>query len=243
MLRLGASNAFDTNNGVQGELIRPLASRALLVPQTPGGLFNRMGSDATTTAAGARSARDRLNKRPKVTLDETDATRLRLAAKARGVKPAHFMRQAILEAIKATEATQQPTNPNAKPPAITATAKDPAATVHKKLFLTPDENALLQKETKAAGLLQQDYMRLSVVAALTNAVPPKRKNAVSKNELAHEISMIAFQLKKIGTNLNQMAKQANTGLVPITRAEVMYFMNLHQRVLTLSVASLEKVLA
>ncbi len=86
-------------------------------------------------------------------------------------------------------------------------------------------------------------MRLAVVAALTQAPPPKRKAAVSKNELAHEISMIAFQLKKIGTNLNQMSKQANTGLVPITEREIHYFLNMHQRVLTMSSAALEKVLA
>ena len=55
--------------------------------------------------------------------------------------------------------------------------------------------------------------------------------------------MIAFQLKKVGTNLNQLAKQANSGLAPITRNEVVYFMNTHQRILTLSVAALEKVLA
>lgn len=159
------------------------------------------------------------------------------------MKPAHFMRAAVLEAIKATEAQAAPQPATAPLKPVIAEPKDEAATVRKKLLLTKDENALLVKESKAAALQQQDYMRLSVVAALTNAALPKRKATVSRNELAHEISMIAFQLKKIGANLNQLAKQANTGLVPITRNEIMYFMNMHQRVLTLSVASLEKVLA
>lgn len=66
---------------------------------------------------------------------------------------------------------------------------------------------------------------------------------MSRNDLAHEIAMVAFQIKKAGTNLNQLAKQANNGLVPITRSEVLYFMNTHQRVLTLTTAALEKVLA
>lgn len=207
-----------------------------------------MASDAEAAATGTHAARARrLNRRPKITLDEADTARLRLAAKARGLKPAVFMRQAVLAAIQASEdnasgaPAARPTN--GKTGTRSAQPKDSAATVRKKLFLRPDENGLLAKEAKAAALLQQDYMRLAVVAALLQAQPPKRKGAVSKNELAHEIAMIAFQLKKIGTNLNQLAKQANTAMVPITREEILYFMNTHQRILTMASAALEKVLA
>lgn len=203
-----------------------------------------MKSDTADTAGGARAARAKLNRRPKITLSDDETDSLRLAAKARGVKPAVFMREAVLAAIKAA-AAQAPTAPaTAQPPAkLHAEPGDKGATVRKKLFLTPAENALLEKEAKAAKLLQKDYLRLAVVAAMTQAPPPKRKHVVSKNELAHEISMIAFQLKKIGINLNQLAKQANTGLVPITDREIYYFLNMHQRVLTMSSAALEKVLA
>jgi hypothetical protein len=179
----------------------------------------------------------RHNRRKKLQLSDEHAARLRLAAKKAGLDEASFMRNAILRGIEALEAGET------APAAQFDNAKNAGATVRKKLFLTPDENGLLKRESKAAGLLQQDYMRHAVRAALTQAPPPKRKASVTRNELAHEISMIAFQLKKAGTNLNQIAKQANTGLVPITRAEVIHFMNTHQRVLTLSVAALEKVLA
>jgi len=173
---------------------------------------------------------------------------------ARGMKPAAFMRNAVLAAIKATEEGAQADTPEEFAPAVPApappsmsslvtTAKDPSATVRKKVFLTPDENKRLAKEAKLAMLLQQDYMRLAVVAALMQVPPPKRKAVMSRNDLAHEIAMVAFQIKKAGTNLNQLAKQANNGLVPITRSEVLYFMNTHQRVLTLTTAALEKVLA
>lgn len=205
-----------------------------------------MKTHTADTRAGARAARAKLNRRPKITLDNEETSALRLAAKAKGVKPAVFMREAVRAAIKATHAEAQAAAlpVTATPPAkLHAQPGDTAATVRKKLFLTPAESALLEKEAKAAGLLQKHYLRLAVVAALTQAPPPKRKAAVSRNELAHEISMIAFQLKKIGNNLNQMAKQANTGLVPITEREVRYFLNMHQRVLTLSAAALEKVLA
>ena len=186
----------------------------------------------------AHSARGRHNRRPKITLDESELLRLHAAAKARGLNPAAFAREAVLAAVKAAE------DPAAgKHDGLQATAHDKAATVRKKYFLTADENVLLKQESKAAGLLQQDYARLSVVAAMTKAPPPKRKVAVSRDELAHGVSMIAFQLKKLGTNLNQLAKQANTGLVPISDAELLYFKNYHQRVLTLASHALEKVLA
>lgn len=203
-----------------------------------------MKSDNADTQAGARAARAKLNRRPKITLDNDEIAAIRLAAKARGVKPAVFMRDAVLAAIKANEKAPPPASPAAGPsqPNLKAEPGDVAATVRKKLFLTPAENTLLKKETRAARLLERDYLRLSVVAAMTQAPPPKRKAVVSKNDLAHEISMIAFQLKKIGNNLNQMAKQANTGLVPITEKEIYYFLSLHQRVLTMSSAALEKVL-
>lgn len=197
-----------------------------------------MVSAVGTAAAAPRSSRARLNRRPKISLADDETARLRLAANARGLKPAQFMRHAILEAIRGAET-------GLAAPGLDGTRSDaslPAGKVRKKLCLSESENALVVKAAKAAGLLQQDYMRHCVLAALTHQAPPKPKTSVSRNALAHEISMIAFQLKKIGTNLNQMSKQANTGLVPITRNELVYFMNMHQRVLTLSVASLEKVL-
>lgn len=203
-----------------------------------------MTSDTAATAAGARAARAEHNRRPKITLDDDEATALRLAAKACGKKPAVFMRDAVLAAIKASqEGAHAPPTTTTSPAKLQAEPGDATATVRKKLFLTPAENSLLEKEAKAAKLLQKDYLRLSVVAAMTQAPPPRRRHVVSKNELAHEISMIAFQLKKIGNNLNQMAKQANTGLVPITEREIYYFLNMHQRILTMSSAALEKVLA
>lgn len=208
-----------------------------------GGLSSRMTSDTADTAAGTRAARAKSNRRPKITLNDDETALVRLAAKAQNKKPAQFMRDAVLAASNAAISAPAPKAPAPATTTLQAEAGDPAATVRKKLFLTPAENVLLEKEAKAAKLLQRDYMRLAVVAALTQAPPPRRKAVMGKIELAHEISMIAFQLKKIGNNLNQMAKQANTGLVPITEREIYYFLSLHQRVLTMSSAALEKVLA
>ncbi|HEX2842158.1 MobC family plasmid mobilization relaxosome protein [Hyphomicrobium sp.] len=176
-------------------------------------------------------------------MDDDESALVRSAAKARGIKPAHFMREAVLAASRAAVSTPSPSATASSASKRQADPGDPEATVRKKLFLTPSESTLLEKEAQAAKLLQRDYLRLAVVAAMTQAPPPRRKAVVSKNDLAHEISMIAFQLKKIGNNLNQMAKQANTGLVPITEREIYYFLSLHQRVLTMSSAALEKVLA
>lgn len=213
-----------------------------------------MSSTADAPAVAARSARGRNDRRPKFTLDETDAERLAKAAKAKGIKRAVFVREAVLAALKASEtgadavkdAPQNSASVHAalQPfAALAAKPKDPNATVPKKLFLTPEESALLHKETRLAQMQQRDYLRLSVVAALVNAAPPKRKASISRSDLAHEISLISFQLKKLGTNLNQLAKQANHGLVPITDAEIRYFNNYHQRVMTLATTALERVLA
>jgi hypothetical protein len=52
-----------------------------------------------------------------------------------------------------------------------------------------------------------------------------------------------MQIKKLGTNINQLARQANAGMVPISRAEVIYMLNQHQVVMSKAIAALERALA
>ena len=61
-------------------------------------------------------------------------------------------------------------------------------------------------------------------------------------ELA-ELHELAMQIKKLGTNVNQLAKQANQGMVPIERREITYMLNQHQLVMSNAIAAIEKSLA
>lgn len=197
-----------------------------------------MASTTADHSAAVKSTRSpRHNRRKKIQFADHDAARLRLAARSLGLDEAAFMRRAVLRDVNAWEATA-----TAPPMQKAAQAVEPAP-LRKKLFLSKQENELLKAAAKAAGLQQKDYMRAAVVAALTNTPPPRRKLNQERDRLANDISTLGFQLKKLGTNLNQLAKQANTGLVPVTDAEIRYFQNMHQRLMTMIAAALEKVLA
>jgi hypothetical protein len=69
---------------------------------------------------------------------------------------------------------------------------------------------------------------------------PKRKRNRDTDKLADEVHALAMQVKKLGTNVNQLAKQANIGLVPISRAELQYVLNQQQQLLSAAAAYLEK---
>ena len=54
-----------------------------------------------------------------------------------------------------------------------------------------------------------------------------------------EVHQLAMQIKKLGTNLNQLAKQANTGMVPISREEILYILNQHQLLMSHALSMFE----
>ena len=113
-----------------------------------------------------------------------------------------------------------------------------------KAAFTHAEALDLAEKAKACGLTQAKYLRaLALAAAGDKSKAPKRKRSLDANRLSHDIHLLGMQVKKLGTNVNQLAKQANTGLVPLTRAEVQYILNQHQLVLSATKAYLERALA
>ena len=113
-----------------------------------------------------------------------------------------------------------------------------------KAAFTHAEALDLADKAKACGLTQAKYLRaLALAAAGDNTKAPKRKRSIQTNKLSHDVHLLGMQVKKLGTNINQLAKQANTGLVPLTRAEVQYMLNRHQVVLSAALAYLERALA
>lgn len=113
-----------------------------------------------------------------------------------------------------------------------------------KAAFTHAEALDLAETAKACGLTQAKYMRALVLAAAGDKTKaPKRKRAVHAGKLSDDIHLLGIQVKKLGTNINQLAKQANTGLVPLTRAEVQYMLNRHQLITSAALAYLERALA
>lgn len=91
------------------------------------------------------------------------------------------------------------------------------------------------------------YVRAVVLKDLELANPqgtPSAKKAANHASMLNvaELHTLAMQVKKLGTNVNQLAKQANQAMVPITRAEVLYMLNQHQLLMSKAIATVEKML-
>ena len=73
---------------------------------------------------------------------------------------------------------------------------------------TPEEQAQIESDAKSAGLTIGAYLRK---LALDAPIPRQsRRSSVDMTTL----SQLLGQLGKIGSNLNQLARQANIGLAP-----------------------------
>ncbi len=119
--------------------------------------------------------------------------------------------------------------------------KSPVGRRRKKVGFRPDEEALLQAAANAAGLTECAYMHAAILAAVGLASPPKPTKNSGRHAMAQELSRLAYQWKKLGNNVNQLAHQANAGMVPIRRVEVDYVLNQHQLLFSECKALMEKV--
>ena len=76
-------------------------------------------------------------------------------------------------------------------------------TRHFSFQLTPYERSELERQAKSASLTLADFVRLRCLSPRPNATTPLRLS----NDVAR---LLAFELARVGTNLNQLAKHANT---------------------------------
>lgn len=113
----------------------------------------------------------------------------------------------------------------------------------KKVGFTADEEVKVQAAADAAGLTETAFMHAAVLAAVGLASPVRPNRNSGRHALAQVLARLEFQWKKLGTNINQLAHQANAGLVPLRRAEIDYLLNQHQLLFSDSKATLEKLLA
>lgn len=94
--------------------------------------------------------------------------------------------------------------------------------------VTPEEKAELVRRAKAFGRRPSDYGRLVLLSDLKAPAPPAND--------PEAIAGLSFQLSKIGTNLNQLARLANERRALPREAEL-------SAVLSEIKAALSKVLA
>ena len=90
-----------------------------------------------------------------------------------------------------------------------------------KVGLTATQYARLADKATAAGLSTAHYVRALIEHDLGDRAG---KPTVSRQHdtmlLLAEVHLLAMQIKKLGTNVNQMAHQVNSGMVPLTAAEL-----------------------
>jgi len=112
-----------------------------------------------------------------------------------------------------------------------------------KVNLTAAEYMAVASRADAAGMTISAYVRQLVAIDLGHAAKaPKRRADRHTLELLAEVHMLAMQVKRIGVNVNQMARQANTGMVPLTSSELRVMQSQIAAAMERAVALFDKVL-
>lgn len=112
-----------------------------------------------------------------------------------------------------------------------------------RVRLTQQQHADVHALAEFCGVTASDLMRDLLDQALAGAGtirPPKPARNRQKQLRGVEIHELAMQVRKLGTNVNQLARQANTGMVPVSRAELQYMLNQHQLLMSRAIAAIEK---
>jgi Bacterial mobilisation protein (MobC) len=112
-----------------------------------------------------------------------------------------------------------------------------------RVQLTAAQAARLARLAAEASVSQSEYMRSLLDSAdSTSAKPPKAKRQSGTMLQLVEIHELAMQVKKLGTNINQLAHQANVGLVPLRRDEVVAMLAAHEQLMLRAIAYVERTL-
>ncbi|MFO0734203.1 MAG: plasmid mobilization relaxosome protein MobC [Nitrospiraceae bacterium] len=90
-----------------------------------------------------------------------------------------------------------------------------------KVGLSDDVAGRLDAKAAAASMTVARYVRSLIEHDLGDR---QSKPTVARNHatmlLLAEVHTLAMQIKKLGTNVNQIAHQVNAGVVPVTTAEM-----------------------
>lgn len=154
------------------------------------------------------------------------------AAGPDGLKQAAYVRAAVVKML----GVKAPMGPIAEDDSRIRTTK-------LKTTFTPAEEKRIAALAAAHGLTRAEFVRHVVLTAAGQMPRPVRKRKQTRDELLQALSVMSIQIKKLGTNINQLAHQANAGMVPVSRAETQYMLNAHQILLSKATAAVESLLA
>jgi hypothetical protein len=115
--------------------------------------------------------------------------------------------------------------------------------LRRQVAFSDDELQRLHAASKAAGKVAAKFMREAVLAAMGEAPMPKAKRHHASDVSIAELQRANWLLANLSKNVNQLARQANQGLVQVRRAEVEYLLNQHQLVLSKMAAVMERLVA
>lgn len=118
------------------------------------------------------------------------------------------------------------------------------ADLRRRVLFAAAELDGLKRSAAAAGLTEAQFIHHSVIAAI-GFVPlaPKTKPGRNSDRLIGEVQALVWQLAKHGANLNQLAHQANTGMVAVKAAEMHYAITQQQLLYSKVAATLERLIA
>ena len=111
-----------------------------------------------------------------------------------------------------------------------------------KVGFTADEAARVDAKAEEARVTASAYIRALVQHDLGDR--PKKLVAARNHAtmlLRAEAHNLAIQIKKLGTNVNQMAHQVNSGMVPVTLAEMAVTQKQIAVAMDMAIALFEKV--
>lgn len=165
---------------------------------------------------------------------------LRLAAEAAAceLEPAEYLRLVVL--ASSGRALNPIRELPVQPFTSVATPKDRLQR-GPKVTLSERQRSRLAGAAKDAGMTQSKYIRQCAIACWDQKEKPKPIKAADRIALTNAIGVLALQVKKLGGNFNQIAKQANAGMVQVKRSEVLYAMNLLQVFMSKAMAAVERV--
>jgi hypothetical protein len=107
-------------------------------------------------------------------------------------------------------------------------------------------HAAFLKRAEAVGLSDASYLRhliaLDVGAASAEDLKRRNLKRVGMDNLAHEVNQVGLHIRKVGVNVNQLAKQANAGMVPISRDEAVRMISELELAMSRAIAVMERAL-
>jgi hypothetical protein len=174
-----------------------------------------------------------LRRQRKVCFTDREADLVRAHALQAGLKEAPFIRKAVLDAI-ARKPLPVPTVDDAGDGKVMRLNQA-------KVLFSDAELVDIDANAEAERMTRAEYMRVATLekARRTTKVAGKKKKG--SDETLAVLYEIRHHLKKIGGNVNQLAHQANTGMVPLTPKQIEYLGNLLQLGVSATIAATERV--